>query len=65
MQKSFCISLFFYQNSAFAHHLPPLWGGNTHISQNSILWESSFDSFSLEGEAFGGNLNLLRQNEQR
>ena len=28
-------------------------GGNTHISQNSILWESSFDSFSLKGEAFG------------
>ena len=34
----------------------------THISQNPILWESGFDSFSLEGEAFGGNLRLVPLN---
>ena len=37
--------------------IPPLWGGNTHISQKSILWESIFDSFSLKGEAFGLKLS--------
>jgi hypothetical protein len=34
------------------------WRLVTHISQKSILWESIFDSFSLEGEAFGGNLDM-------
>ena len=40
--------------------LPPLRGGNTHISQNSILLESSFDSFSLEGEAFWQKTHLFQ-----
>jgi hypothetical protein len=38
---------------------PPPLAAVTHISQKSILWESIFDSFSLEGEAFGGNFHIV------
>ena len=45
-------------------HTAAAYGGHPHQSKIGSE-EPIFDSFSLEGEAFGRNLNPLQQNEQR
>ena len=40
------------------------FGGHPHQSKIGSE-EPIFDSFSLKGEAFGGDLHLLQQNKQR